>query len=158
MFDRPRPARLSQRPGWNQLLGAAETGAVVVVDRPEVNFGSLHNVVDAVVAITERGLHLRSISIPALDTTSSGVRLSDVFALLHQLRSASMCESTTVGIAQSRASGTPVGRPPIGAEKRAQVLTLADQGISARHSATIVGVGRSTVSRILAREAAQYEK
>ncbi len=57
-------------------------------------------------------------------------------------------ERVKSGLARARAGGKRLGRPPVAARKRAEVLKLRQAGMSVRNIARTAGLAPGTVQRI----------
>jgi DNA invertase Pin-like site-specific DNA recombinase len=73
-------------------------------------------------------------------------------AVLAQLRVSTIRENTRRGLAHARAQGRVGGRPTVMTpERTAAAVQMREQGHSIVHIAKVLGVGKSSVSRALAK-------
>ncbi|ANP74758.1 recombinase family protein [Cryobacterium arcticum] len=98
-----------------------------------------------------RGIGLRSLAEPAIDTTGpSGRALFDIIAVFAQLRSESIQVHRRDGPAPARAHGREGGRPTaMTAERIAVALDMREKGATIDTIATTLGVDTVTVQRAL---------
>ena len=81
-----------------------------------------------------------------------GRALFGVVAVFAQLRVDTIRENTRRGLEHARAQGRVGGRPSVMTPERiAEALRMSDAGHSHGRIARVLGVGKSTVSRALAR-------
>lgn len=95
---------------------------------------------------------LRSYSEPWLDTTSHfGEALYYITVAYAQLERGIISERVRAGMDRARRQGKRLGRPRMAAAEWAQIQPLIESGaMSRRAAARVLGVGRSTVGRLLA--------
>lgn len=75
-----------------------------------------------------------------------------IMAVLAQLRVSTIRENTRRGLAHARAQGRVGGRPSVMTpERTAAAVQMHEQGHSILHIAKVLGVGKSSVSRALAK-------
>ena len=87
----------------------------------------------------------------ALDlTTSAGRAMAGMLAVFAEFEREIMRERVKAGIAQARAEGRVLGRPPSAAKKEKEVKKLFAQGLSKAEIARRLGIGRTSVRRLLA--------
>ena len=141
----------ASRPELDRLLEHARAGDVICVWKLDRIARSLRNLLDLVETLSERGIHLRSLT-ESIDTSSASGRLIlSVFGALAEFERELIRERTTAGLAAARARGVKVGRREVvTAEQLAQARTLVAAGHSVGAVATTLGVGRSTLYRALA--------
>lgn len=82
-------------------------------------------------------------------TTPSGKALAGMLAVFAQFEREMLRERVKAGIAHARANGKPHGRPKTAALKAQQVKKLFSQGYSKAKIARELGIGRTSVRRIL---------
>ena len=87
----------------------------------------------------------------ALDlTTSSGRAMAGMLAVFAEFEREIICERVKAGLAQARADGKVLGRPPSASKKEKEVKKLFAKGLSKAEIARKTGIGRTSVRRILA--------
>ncbi|MBQ7262861.1 MAG: recombinase family protein [Synergistaceae bacterium] len=137
--DRPEFARLAER------LGA---GDVVLVWKLDRLGRSMLDVVQTVMALTERGVTLRSLQ-EGVDTgTSLGRALVGILASLAELERENTIERVKAGMAAARTRGTKLGRPrKVCVELGAIVQQYLDQGMSYNRIARQMRIAKGTAWR-----------
>ena len=73
-----------------------------------------------------------------------------MFAVFAEFEREIMRERVKAGIAQAKAEGRQIGRPQTAAKKEKEVRRLFAQGLSKSEIARRVGIGRTSVRRLLA--------
>jgi len=103
----------AERVGLEDALSALEEGDTLLVWRLDRLGRSLPHLVSLVSELRERGVHFRSLSDGAIDTTTaSGELIFHLFAALAQFERALVSERTRVGLQAARARGRRGGRRP----------------------------------------------
>jgi len=140
-----------ERPQRNILLKAArrqELDAILVwrLDR----WGrSVADLVGTLTELNELGVGFVSLT-EALDlTTSAGRAMAGLLAVFAQFEREILQERVKAGIAQARQDGKPHGRPPTAKAHTVQVKQLYAQGFNKSQIARQLGIGRTSVRRIL---------
>lgn len=104
-----------------------------------VTLKELHDLKVGFVSLTE-----------ALDlTTSSGRAMAGMLAVFAEFEREIICERVKAGLAQARADGKVLGRPPSALKKEKEVKKLLAKGLSKAGIARKTGIGRTSVRRIL---------
>ena len=131
-------------------LRAGDTLLVYRLDRIA---GTTSSVIQVVGDLGERGINLRSLTEPEIDTTSSmGEALFGIVAVFAQLRVDTIRQNTIDGLAHARAQGRVGGRPTVMTPEREDAARrLRAAGTSLDAIARLLGVGRASVTRALAR-------
>ena len=83
-------------------------------------------------------------------TTPAGEAMFQMMGVFAQFERAMIQERVKSGLSRARAGGKRLGRPPVPARKRAEVLKLRRDGQSVRKIAQAVGLAPGTVQRIRA--------
>ena len=84
-----------------------------------------------------------------IDTsTPAGEAMFQMVGVFAQFERSMIRERVRSGLSRARASGKRLGRPPVAARKRAEVLELRRAGQSIRAVARIVGLSARTVQKI----------
>jgi putative DNA-invertase from lambdoid prophage Rac len=141
-----------ERAGRESLLRAARRREldVVVVWRLDRWGRSLPDLVVTLRELTELGVGFVSLT-EALDlTTPTGRALAGMVAVFAEFEREVLRERVRAGIAQARKEGCPHGRPPTASRKAAEVLRLKAAQVSHSEIARRLGIGRTSVRRILA--------
>ena len=140
-----------ERPQRNVLLKAArrqELDAILVwrLDR----WGrSVADLVGTLTELNELGVGFVSLA-EALDlTTPAGRAMAGLLAVFAEFEREILRERVKAGIAQARKEGKPHGRPPTARSHAVQVKQLYAQGFNKSQIARQLGIGRTSVRRIL---------
>ena len=142
----------TQRPQRETLVQAARRREldVIVVWRLDRWGRSLADLVVTLKELTELGVGFVSLT-EALDlTTPSGRAMAGMLAVFAEFEREIIRERVKAGIAQARAEGRPIGRPLTAAKKEKEVKRLFAKGLSKAEIARRVGIGRTSVRRLLA--------
>lgn len=142
----------TERPQRVALLQAARRREidVIVVWRLDRWGRSLADLVGTLKELTELGVGFVSLN-EALDlTTSAGRAMAGMLAVFAEFEREIMRERVKAGIAQAKAEGRQIGRPQTAAKKEKEVRRLFAQGLSKSEIARRVGIGRTSVRRLLA--------
>lgn len=140
------------RPAMAELLEYARPGDVVqVVDMTRLGRSSVQALVFMDWAVNERRLHIRTLR-EGIDTTSAhGQLLAGLFSAISAWELSLIRARTQEGIAAARARGVRFGRPTvISSERRDAVLRMRAEGMTQASIARTLGVGTTTVQRVLA--------
>jgi DNA invertase Pin-like site-specific DNA recombinase len=141
------------RPKREDLLKEARRREIdiIVVWRLDRWGRSLADLVTTLKELTDLGIGFVSLS-EAIDlTTASGRALAGMLAVFAEFERDILRERVKAGIAQAREQGRPHGRPVTAANKAAEVKKLFKQGLNKSEIARKVGIGRTSVVRILGR-------
>jgi putative DNA-invertase from lambdoid prophage Rac len=141
-----------QRPAREGLLRAARRREldVVVVWRLDRWGRSLPDLVVTLRELAELGVGFVSLT-EALDLmTPTGRAMAGMLAVFAEFEREVLCERVRAGIAQARKDGRPHGRPRSAALKAGEVLRLKADRLSHSEIARRLGIGRTSVRRILA--------
>lgn len=143
------------RPELAALLKYARPGDTIVVWRLDRLGRSLSHLVRTVADLTERGIHLRSLTDGADSSTSSGRLMIGILGSLAEYERELINERAAVA-RQARADrGKPVGRPPALTDDQArQVRALHGAGESVPMLMSTFGVSRATIYRAIQAPAA----
>jgi putative DNA-invertase from lambdoid prophage Rac len=159
--DKASATDLRARVAWKRLLDDASKRKVdlVLVWRIDRAFRSVLDAANTLERLRTWNIGLRSYSEPWLDTTSPfGEALFYITSAYPQLEKGILVERVKAGMARAKKQGVLVGRPRVMnkdgvAKKWLKVRPLLLNGtMSQREAAKILGVGRATVSRLLAQK------
>jgi putative DNA-invertase from lambdoid prophage Rac len=134
-----------------QLIEAARRRDidVVLVWRLDRWGRSVADLVSTLQELTELGVGFVSLT-EALDlTTPAGRAMAGLLAVFAQFEREIMRERVRAGLDQARQQGKRLGRPPSVVHQAAQVRKLFRQGISKSEIARRLGIGRTSVRRLL---------
>ncbi|MCB1257831.1 MAG: recombinase family protein [Microthrixaceae bacterium] len=140
----------ASRPELDKCLDQLRSGDTLVVWRLDRLARSLRNLLDLVELLSQRGVHLRSLT-ESIDTSSASGRLVlSVFGALAEFERELIRERTAAGLEAARARGARIGRPAaVTRDQLAQARTLVAGGHRVGDVAKTLGVGRSTLYRAL---------
>lgn len=133
-----------------QLLDQLRTGDVVTVTKYDRLARSLHDLLDIVKAIEERGAGFRSLAEDIDTTTPAGRLIFHVFASIAQFERERISERTKEGLQAARKRGRVGGRPPVlTADQKAEARRMRDEeGRSIAAIARLFNVSEATVRRV----------
>lgn len=156
--DRGESSRVADRPQWRACLDYLRTGDTLVIRALDRIAGSEVMAIRAISELHDRGVNIRSLTEPEIDTTTSvGRALFGIVAVFAQLRVDTIRENTRRGLAHARAQGRVGGRPTVMTPERTrEAVRMQRRGISHAKIATILGVGTSSVTRALQRADRQH--
>jgi putative DNA-invertase from lambdoid prophage Rac len=140
------------RPGRDSLLKAARRREidVIVVWRLDRWGRSVTDLMATLREMTELGVGFVSLT-EALDlTTPSGRALAGMLAVFAEFEREILRERVRAGIAQARKEGRPHGRPRTASLKAEEVRRLKADRVSHSEIARRLGIGRTSVRRVLA--------
>ncbi len=142
----------ARRPERERLLEAARRREldVIAVWRLDRWGRSLADLVLSLRELAELGVAFVSLS-EALDlTTPTGRAMAAMIAVFAEFERDVRSERVRAGIEQARREGRALGRPRTAALRAAEVRQLAAKGLSQVAIARELGIGRTTVRRLLA--------
>jgi DNA invertase Pin-like site-specific DNA recombinase len=143
---------VQERPQREALLKAARRREVdtILVWRLDRWGRSVADLVGTLRELQDLGVGFVSVK-EALDlTTPTGRAMAALLAVFAEFEREILHERVKAGIAHARQAGKPHGRPPSAVKKSKQVKLLHAKGLSKSEIARRVGIGRTSVRRILA--------
>ena len=151
--DHGESSRRTDRPQWTACLDYLRDGDTLLVYRLDRLAGSQQQMLQIFDELERRSIDLRSLTEPAIDTTSPmGRALYGIIAVFAQLRVDTIRQNTRDGLARARANGRVGGRPSVMTGERVELAErLRAEGASYRRIAEVLGVGESSVIRALKR-------
>ena len=151
--DHGESSRVKDRPQWLACLDYLRLGDTLMVRRLDRLAGSEKMAIETITDLHERGVNIKSLTEPDIDTTTPmGRALFGIVAVFAQLRVDTIRENTVRGLAHARAEGRVGGRPSVMTpERTAAAARMREQGDSIMQIATVLGVGKSSVARALAK-------
>ncbi|MDO3129658.1 recombinase family protein [Mycobacteroides abscessus subsp. bolletii] len=141
---------VSSRPELDKCMEVLREGDTLVVWRLDRLARSLKNLLELVESLSSKGIHLRSLT-ESIDTSSASGRLVlSVFGALAEFERSLIIERTQAGLTAARARGAKIGRPTAMSDSQIQqARTLVSAGHRVGDVARSLGVGRSTLYRVL---------
>lgn len=153
--DHGASSRTDDRPQWRASLDYLRAGDVLVIRALDRVAGTELMAIEIIRDLGRRGVRLRSLTEPFLDVDTStpmGEAIVGIMAVLAQLRVSTIRENTNRGLAHARAQGRVGGRPSVMTPERVEAaLRMRSDRKSIAHIATVLGVGKSSVARALAK-------
>ncbi|WP_201518831.1 recombinase family protein [Gulosibacter hominis] len=151
--DYAQSSRRTDRPEWEACLDYLRSGDTLLVRRLDRIAGSDTMALEVIRDLEKRGVNIRSLTEPVIDTTSPmGRALFGIVAVFAQLRVDTIRENTRLGLAHARAQGRVGGRPTVMTSERLEAAQkLRESALSYAAIGRALGVGKSTVQRALAR-------
>ena len=127
----------------------ARKGDVLVVTKLDRLARSVAHLVKITERLETKGVALRILD-GAIDTTTANGRLHlNMLTSIAQFEREIMLERQREGIAKAKAAGKYTGRKPTAKAKSADVVKLAGEGMKPLKIAETLGIGKSSVYRIL---------
>lgn len=146
---------VAQRDELDNALKFVRKGDTLVVTKLDRLARSTQHLLKIVDSLEEKGVGLRILDFAGteVDTQSaSGKLMLTMFAAMAQFEREMMLERQRLGIAKAKEAGKYKGRAPVPEEKVKQAFALREQGIKPPEIAKRLGLGRSTVYRVLKEE------
>lgn len=154
-IDHGESSRISDRAQWQACLDYLRDGDTLVIRALDRIAGTEQMAIELIRDLGKRGVRLKSLTEPFLDVDTStpmGEAIVGIMAVLAQLRVATIRENTYRGLAHARAQGRVGGRPSVMTPERiAAAVQMRSQGQRLTHIAKVLGVGKSSVARALAK-------
>ena len=142
------------RPQLAAALEWVRAGDVFVVTKLDRLARSTTDLLDISKRLGEKGVALRFLGNPDLNTDSPNGRLMlTILSAIAQFERELMLERQREGIAKAKAEGKYAGRQPTARRKAKEVLRLKAEGKSANDIKDALGISRASVFRILAEQA-----
>ena len=140
----------SDRPELRKALEALSEGDVLIVTRLDRLARSTRDLLDIVHTIETRGAKLKALTDSWADTTTpTGKLILTVLGGLAEFERSLIAERTAEGRDRAKRAGRRLGRPPkLTAHQRDAALRMRADGQDNAEIARVLGVSRSTVSRI----------
>ncbi|WP_235928700.1 recombinase family protein [Nesterenkonia haasae] len=149
--DHGESSRVKDRPQWTECQTYLRSGETLLVRGLDRLAGSETMALHIVHDLGERGIGLKSLTEPDIDTSTPMVRaMLGIVAVFMRLRVDTIRDNTTRGLAYARAQGRVGGRPTVMTPERLRAArTLQAQGVSLTDISHSLGVSRSSVWRAL---------
>lgn len=140
----------SNRPQLHKALEALGAGDTLVITRLDRLARSTRDLLDIVHAIETKGAKLKALTDSWADTTTpTGKLILTVLGGLAEFERSLIAERTAEGRDRARKAGKRLGRPfKLTPHQRSAVLDMRAKGEDNAAIARILGVSRSTISRI----------
>jgi DNA invertase Pin-like site-specific DNA recombinase len=141
--------RVEKRQQLDAAIDYAREGDVFVITKIDRLARSLPHLLELIRRLESKGVALRILSLNIDTGTPTGKLMLNVMGAIAEFERELMLERQVEGIAAAKAAGKYVGRQPTARNKSAQVLALADQGLTRAGIALQVGISVPSVYRIL---------
>ncbi len=140
---------MAKREKLEEALEFAREGDVLVVTKLDRLARSVAHLVKITEQLEAKGVALRILD-GAIDTsTASGRLMLNMLTSIAQFEREIMLERQREGIAKAKAEGRYKGRAPTARAKTDEVIRLAQEGMPPLKIAATIGIGKSSVYRIL---------
>lgn len=149
--DHGESSRRRDRPQWQACMDYLRVGDTLVVRSLDRLAGSERIAIEVINDLGERGINLRSLTEPDIDTTTPmGRALFGIVAVFAQLRVDTIRANTLRGLERARAEGRVGGRPSVmDEEKITAMLDMRQKGYSHARIARLLRVSETTIRRHL---------
>lgn len=144
------------RPELNRMLQELQPDDIVIITDLTRISRSTKDLLEIIDQISKKGASIRSLKDTWLDTTSDNpynAFLLTVMSALSQLERDLVSQRTKEGLASARARGRYGGRPSKQNEYAEAIRILSAGGMKISHIVSQTGLSRSTVHRILKKQA-----
>lgn len=150
--DRGESSKVRDRPEWLKCVDYLRSGDTLLVRRLDRIAGSEKMAIETINELHERGVNIKSLTEPDIDTTTPmGRALFGIVAVFAQLRVDTISENTRRGLDYARSQGRVGGRPTVMTQTRInQAERMRSEGATIAEIAEVLRVGTSSVSRALA--------
>ena len=142
----------ADRPGLTAALADARKDDSIVITRLDRLGGSTVDVLRTVQELTSRGITIEALDTKLDTRTPAGKLVLAVLASMAKFERDLIVERTREGLAHARSQGRIGGRPPkLTPDQQQAALRLIDNGTSQNQVAATLGVSRSTITRLKAK-------
>jgi len=146
---REQVSSVAARPQLDATLEFARQGDTLVVTKLDRLARSTKHLGEIVEAIRAKGVNLRILDLGIDTGTATGELVLNLLGAVAQFERQMMLERQREGIAKAKAEGKYRGRKPTAREKAAEILALQQAGKGATAIAQELGIGRTSVYRVL---------
>lgn len=153
--DRAASTRLRERPEWARCLRFVQRGDTLLIRSLDRVASGETTAVRIIADLHRRGIHLRSLDAPALDTTTvQGLAIAEFATALGGLREAADLDDDGYRRRFERIRGPVARRSPVMTPERLSAARcLRRQGHTVARIAALLGVGVTTIITTFARDA-----
>ncbi len=139
----------ADREQFKRALDYVREGDVLVATKLDRIARSVTDLSNTVEYLKGRGVGLRILGTDIDTTTPHGSLMLNMLGAFAQFERDLLLERQRVGIAKAKADGKYKGRKPTAREQADRVLALSEQGVPKSEIAKRLGIGRSSVYRII---------
>lgn len=149
--DHSESSRTADRPQWLACLDFLREGDTILVCGLDRLGGTERIVIETIHDLERRGVKIRSLTEPMIDTTTPMGRAPfGTVAVFAQLRGDTILEDTRLDLDHARPQGRVGGRPSMMTPARLrEARRMREAGRSIAQIADVLGVGKSSVARAL---------
>jgi len=151
VFDE-QVSSVAKREALETALDYLRDGDTLVVTKLDRLARSTADLIDIDKRIQDRKASLRILDLDLDTSTAQGKLLFTMIGAIAEFERALMLERQREGIAQAKAKGKYKGRKPTARAKAADILKLRQEGLGGSEIARRLGIGRSSVYRVLRAE------
>ena len=137
------------RPQLGLALEFSRSGDTLVVTKLDRLARSVRHLGEILELLQCKGAALRILDLSIDTNTATGKLMLNVIGSVAQFEREMMLERQREGIAKAKAEGKYKGRYPSARSKAGEILSLARQGVRKTQIAEQLGIGRSSVYRVL---------
>ncbi|MFG6572541.1 recombinase family protein [Sulfitobacter sp. 1A13353] len=141
---------LVKREALTEALDYLREGDTLIVTKLDRLARSVAHLMEVLGAIEAKKANLRILSMNIDTGTATGKLMLSIMGSVAEFERSIMLERQREGIAKAKAAGKYTGRKPTAQAKSEEVLKLHREGIGGSAIARKVGIGRSSVYRIIA--------
>jgi DNA invertase Pin-like site-specific DNA recombinase len=149
-----RVSSVAHREELKRALEYLRDGDVFVVTKLDRLARSVSDLIEIVKLIEGKDASLRILALNLDTKTPTGKLMLNLLASIAQFERELMLERQREGIAKAKAEGKYRGRAPTARAKKSDVLDLHKVGVGPVEIARRLGIGRSSIYRIIREEAA----
>lgn len=142
------------RSGLNEMLSYIRKDDIIMVYKMDRIFRSLKNMIELIEKFNHKGIHFKSITEPAFDTTSAnGKFIIQIFGAVAEFERNLISERTKSGLENARKRKKLLGRPKGASKKNIEKYQYAkhlyeNKNISIDKACKQAGLSKSTFYRI----------
>lgn len=140
---------VAKREALTEALDYLREGDTLVITKLDRLARSVAHMMEILATIESKGANLRILSMNIDTGTATGKLMLSILGSVAEFERSIMLERQREGIAKAKAAGKYKGRKPTAKAKTEEVLRLHREGVGGSEIARTVGVGRSSVYRIL---------
>jgi DNA invertase Pin-like site-specific DNA recombinase len=140
---------LAHRVKLEAALEYLRDGDTLVVTKLDRLARSMRDLLDTVSRIEARGANLRILSMNLDTSTATGTLMLNVLGSVAEFERALMLERQREGVAKAKEAGKYKGRAPTARRKAGEIEALLAGGASPTAVAKQLGIGRSSVYRVI---------
>jgi DNA invertase Pin-like site-specific DNA recombinase len=147
-----RASSVAHRAQLDAAIEFLREGDTLIVTKPDRLARSVADMLAIVARLEAKRVALRVLSMGGseVDTrTPTGRLMLTMLGAVAEFERALMLERQREGIAKAKAEGRYIGRAPTARRQAAQILALAGKGLKPTAIARQLGIGRSSVYRVL---------